>query len=336
MSLRKFLFSESYGRNIIWLMLSGFFTKVDAKENHLGEIIMPDDHYLFNLDNNNLDESYLNYNNLHFIILDGPVQHMNDQRLKKLRKKTQIYYVGKFDNYWQNIENASLLYSDNPSDHEKVLLNIRKKFPIFFKKYFLKKLLTTFSGIKNIKLLSNHFQFKDKHVYYGYIKPTKKHLDNFRKKFYFEDKYIKNFFQDSHTSYDVKTKIKELCVLKEEIKYRINEIDYPYLNELLLFLIRNIICNFLKNKKNFLIYDGKGGKYNFNAYEMLSGNNHIYLDLGSKVGYDYFYPRSALLKFNKKKSIRFYCEEKFFNFNKSDSNLYMQQITDSFFKKLNI
>ena len=44
---------------------------------------------------------------------------------------------------------------------------------------------------------------------------------------------------------------------------------------------------------------------------MLSGNNHIYLDLGSKVGYDYFYPRSALLKFNKKKSIRFYCEEKF-------------------------
>ena len=336
MSVRKFLFSETHGRNIIWLMLSGFFTKVDAKENHLGDIIMPEDHYLFNLDNNNLDESYLNYNNLHFIVLDGPVQHMNDQRLKKIRKKTQIYYVGKFDNYWRNIENASLLYPDNPSDQEKILLSIKKKFPIFFKKYFLKKLLTTFSGIKNLKLLSNHFHFKDKYVYYGYIKPTKQHLDNFRKKFYFEDKYIKNFFQDSYNSSDVKKKIKELCVLKEEIKYGINKIDYPYLNELLLFLTRNIICNFLKNKKNFLIYDGKGGKYNFNAYEMLSGNNHIYLDLGSKVGYDYFYPRSALLEFNKKKSIRFYCEEKFFNFNKSDSTLYMQQITDSFFKKLNI
>ena len=145
MSLRKFLFSESYGRNIIWLMLSGFFTKVDAKENHLGDIIMPDDHYLFNLDNNNLDESYLNYNNLHFIVLDGPVQHMNDQRLKKLRKKTRIHYVGKFDNYWRNIENASLLYPNNPSYQEKILLSIKKEFPIIFKKYFLKKLLTTFS-----------------------------------------------------------------------------------------------------------------------------------------------------------------------------------------------
>ena len=48
--IRKYLFSEEFGRNIIWVMLSGFFLKIGAKENILGQIIMPKDHYLFNLD----------------------------------------------------------------------------------------------------------------------------------------------------------------------------------------------------------------------------------------------------------------------------------------------
>ena len=49
--IRKYLFSEEYGRNIIWPMLSGFFLKIGAKENIFGQIIMPKDHYLFNQDN---------------------------------------------------------------------------------------------------------------------------------------------------------------------------------------------------------------------------------------------------------------------------------------------
>ena len=48
--IRKYFFSEEFGRNVIWLMLSGFFLKIGAKENILGQIIMPKDHYLFNLD----------------------------------------------------------------------------------------------------------------------------------------------------------------------------------------------------------------------------------------------------------------------------------------------
>ena len=48
--LRKFLFSEQYGRNVIWLMLSGFFLKLNAKENRFGQIILPKNQYLFNLD----------------------------------------------------------------------------------------------------------------------------------------------------------------------------------------------------------------------------------------------------------------------------------------------
>ena len=36
--IRKYLFSEEYGRNIIWPMLSGFFLKIGAKENIFGQI----------------------------------------------------------------------------------------------------------------------------------------------------------------------------------------------------------------------------------------------------------------------------------------------------------
>tara|TARA_B100000989_G_scaffold45826_1_gene29404 strand:- start:5620 stop:6624 length:1005 start_codon:yes stop_codon:yes gene_type:complete len=334
--MRKILFSEKYGRNIIWLMLSGFFLKLGAKENYLGEIIIPEDNYLFNLDETHLDENYLNYNKLHFVILDGAVQHLNDQRLKKIKKETKIYYVGKFDNYWGKIENSELLYSNNCNDQREILNKIKCKFPFFFKKYLLKKFFTSFSGIKNLKLLSNHLGISDKYVYYGYIKPTSDHLNKFKNILKFDEKDINKFFYKQSSFNEVKKQIKELCNLKDNLMSKLSLKDYPYLNELLLFLIRNILCNFLKGKKNFLIYDGKGGNSNFNAYEMFFGNKHTYLDFGSKVGYDYLYPRSALLELSKRKTVRFYCEEIFFNLNESEASLYLEERADSFFRKLSI
>jgi hypothetical protein len=104
---------------------------------------------------------------------------------------------------------------------------------------------------------------------------------------------------------------------------------------LLLFLIRNILCNFLKNKKNFFIYDNCGrNNLNFNAYEMFLGGQHVYLDLGSKVGYDKIYPRTALLNFLKRDTQRFICDEKFFFLKKNDSNQYLQNKYEHFLKKI--
>ena len=47
---------------------------------------MPKDHYLFNLDKKDLDQSYTKYSNLHYIFLDGPVQYIEDVRFKKIKK----------------------------------------------------------------------------------------------------------------------------------------------------------------------------------------------------------------------------------------------------------
>ena len=112
--------------------------------------------------------------------------------------------------------------------------------------------------------------------------------------------------------------------------------DYPYLNEFLLFMIRNVLCNFLKEKNNFFIYDGAGGDFNFNAYEMLFGNQHIYLDFGSKVGFDIVYPRQALLNLSNRKTVRFNLSENLFFLNEDKSFLYLQGKIDEFLNDLNI
>jgi hypothetical protein len=101
-------------------------------------------------------------------------------------------------------------------------------------------------------------------------------------------------------------------------------------------MIRNILCNFLKEKNNFFIYDGKGGNSNFNAYEMLLGNQHVYLDFGSKVGIDTVYPRQALLNLSNRKTIRFNLIESTFSMNKDNAYLHLQDIIDKFLHDLNV
>ena len=137
--IRKYLFSEELGRNVIWVMLSGFFLKIGAKENLLGQIIMPEDHYLFNLDDNNLDQKYKNFKHLHYIFFDGGTEFLNDERFKKIDRKINIYYVGKLNSFWKNIENAQPLFSSN----ENIELNIKeikKKISNFFQKISVKML----------------------------------------------------------------------------------------------------------------------------------------------------------------------------------------------------
>jgi len=334
--IRKYIFSEELGRNIIWVMLSGFFLKIGAKENLFGQIIMPDDHYLFNLDDNQIDKNYLDYKNLHYIFFDGSTEFLNDDRFKNIKKKVNIYYVGQIPGFWENIKNCQPLFSDNINDLDRNIIEIKKKYPIFFKKYFLKIFLTSLVNFKKPKLAINHIFGKKKYVYYGYIKPTKKHLEIYQK-YLRTDKYnYIIFFEKSKNIQDLKYKINQLCFMKNNLLNDIDQKYYPYINEFILFMIRNIICNILLSKENFLIYDGLGGNYNFNAYEMFFGNHHTYLDLGSKVGFDKIYPRQALLKLFKRNIISFNLTEDFFLHNKNDSEEKLFNSIIEFLNKLNI
>ena len=334
--MRKYLFSEELGRNIIWVMLSGFFLKIGAKENFFGQIIMPKDHFLFNIDQNELNNDYLNYKNLHYVLLDGSVEFLEDERLKKIKEKINIYYVGKFDNFWKSVKNSQPLFDDNLDKNLEIFEIVQKKYPIFFKKYSLKKTLVTLNNLKKIKLSYNHLFGEKKYVYYGYIRPTKEHLKKFHNNLNLKYEQYKDVFELNNNFENINYKIKYICDLKTNLIQRIDKITYPYLNEFFLFMIRYIICSYLKNKKNCLIYDGAGGKLNFNSYEMFFGNQHIYLDLGSKVGFDKIYPRNALLQFSKRKTIQLNLEEDLLFKNLDNSNDYLQKKISEFLNKLNI
>ncbi len=334
--IRKYLFSEELGRNIIWVMLSGFFLKIGAKENLFGQIIMPKGHYLFNLDDKNLDLNYLKFDHLHYIFFDGSTEFLNDERFKQIKKRTNIYYVGQLNQFWKNIENSQPLFNSDLNTLIENIEHTKKKFPFFYKKYFLKNILTTISGIRNFRLTANHVVGKKKYVYYGYIKPTRRHLDFYQNKLGINKYNFEIFFESTKNQVELNEKINLLCKIKNDILNSLGKECYPYLNEFCLFMIRNLICNILKKHEKFLIYDGLGGDQNFNAYEMFFGKQHIYLDLGSKVGFDSIYPRYALLKlFNRDILSLNLDENSFYSPNEvSKSNLYNS--VNDFLNKLNI
>ncbi len=335
--LRKYIFSEELGRNIIWVMLSGFFLKIGAKENLFGQIIMPKDHYLFNLDDKEIQKEYLNFKNLHYIFFDGSTEFFKDERFKKIEQKVNIYYVGKLNCFWKDVENAQPLFSDNLDDLNHNIVEIKKKFPIFFKKYFIKKIFTTLNNFKNYKLSINHLFGKKKFVYYGYIKPTERHLKEYQKYLGINKYNFKIFFEKTQNNKDLIYKINQICLIKEDLLKTSQKKYYPFINEFILFMIRNLICSLIKDNKNFLIFDGMGGDYNFNAYEMLFGNQHVYLDLGSKVGFDNIYPRQTLLRLFERNSISFNLQEShFFLKNIEDSKYYLLNYFNEFLDKLNI
>jgi hypothetical protein len=333
--LRKYIFPEELGRNIIWVMLSGFFLKIGAKENSFGQIQMPKDHYLFHLDKIDLDESYIKYSNLHYIFLDGPVNYLEDERFKKIKKKVNIHYVGKLNNFWRKIENSQPLFSNDLNKNKEIIIETEKKFPIFFKKYYLKKFLTTINNISKINLSYNHVFGKKKYVYYGYIKPNKNHLNKFQQILNLNLDEIETFFGYKNLYQNLDYKLKYICNLKN-ILINQNIKSLPYIMELLLFMIRYTICDHLKKIENCYIHDGLGGEKNYNAYEMLLGKQHIYLDFGSKVGFDKIYPRQSLLQFSNRRSISFNLEEEFLYKDINSSNLYLKEKIDEFFLKLNI
>ena len=128
------------------------------------------------------------------------------------------------------------------------------------------------------------------------------------------------FFENTNNKVELKEKINLLCKIKNDLLNSLGKKCYPYLNEFYLFMIRNLICNILKKDENFLIYDGLGGNHNFNAYEMFFGNQHTYLDLGSKVGFDKIYPRYALLELFERDIVSLNLDENSFYSQNEDSS----------------
>ena len=98
-----------------------------------------------------------------------------------------------------------------------------------------------------------------KYIYYGYIKPSKNHLNKYQRILNLDLNEIEIFFGYKNSFQSLDSKIKYICNLKN-ILINQNIKFLPYINELLLFMIRYAICNHLKNIENSYIHDGLGGE----------------------------------------------------------------------------
>ena len=72
------------------------------------------------------------------------------------------------------------------------------------------------------------------------------------------------------------------------------------------------------------------------ALNKLFGNQHTYLDLGSKVGFDKIYPRYALLELFERDIVSLNLDENSFYSQNEDSNSNLYESVNNFLSKLNI
>ena len=103
-----------------------------------------------------------------------------------------------------------------------------------------------------------HIIENSRYVYYGYIKPSDDHLKKFEKILNLKDIKLKLFFLSKSNKDEMQNKIYKICNLKETLIKNNDMSNLPYINELLLFIIRFTICDFLKKKKIFLFTMVKG------------------------------------------------------------------------------
>jgi len=330
---RKFFF-EQWGRESYYLLTSGLLQRLNAREDETGKIILPENHYICDFDSDFSKKKYESKSNLHIVILHG----INEYKRKRSiinnffpNKNIHIHYVGKFDYYWNNIENSNILYPFSRFEFEKNLIKIKEQFPNLYNQQYRRFLITLNNLKKNVTLFSKFTLGSPKIIYFGNIVPKNEYLENISEKFNISLKKLNVFFEKVEKYENLSAKIKIFSELKDRILQKTKSNFYPDLLELFNIIIRNVLCEYLKSFNNIQIYDGKyKNRLFFNAYESYFGKQHTYLDFGVKIGYDEVYPRVDEIIRYKNNGLFFLLDENFFFFDKIKTYQYLEEKINSF------
>ena len=335
---RKFFF-EQWGRESYYLLTSGLLQRLNAKEDNKGGIILPEEQCIFDFfDDNYSKKKYESKTDIHIIILHG----INEYKKKYpfiqkyfSDKKIHIHYVGKFDFFWNKIENSQILYPFTRLEFKNNLLKIKTQFPTIYEQRYRRTLITLNNFKKNMQLFTQFSIGYPKIIYFGNIKPKNDYITNSCEKFKINSNQILRFFDQIKTYNDLIKKINIFCELKEKIIQNVDLNYYPDLVEFFNIIVRNILCEYLKSFKNVKIYDGKyKNKFFFNAYESYFGKQHIYIDFGVKIGYDEVYPRVDEILRYKNNGLYFLLGEEFFFFDKNKTYEYLEKKIVSLLDKI--
>ena len=242
---------------------------------------------------------------------------------KYSNKKLHIHYIGKFDYFWNNIPDANLLYKDNLSTFNDNLDNVKKFFPITYSQNFRRYLITISNCKKDYSTFIKFFFNSKLNIYFGNITPKKSYISNLVDYFMIDETKIYNLILDDD-AISIEKKVKFFNEIIFQIKDKIkNKKNYQVLIEFINIFFRIIISNFIKNTKNTFIYDGHFLNKNFiNIYNSLGGNQHNYIDFGSKVGFDTIYPRvDDIIKYRQNYKL-VSLDEEILNFNEKNLETY--------------
>ena len=324
--IKKKLLFETWGRHSHYLLSSGLLTRLKAKESKNGQIILPNGHCIcdFNL-KENIDYSL--YDNLHIILFDGIKDYVEKKYFfdKYSSKKIYIHYIGKFDHFWKKIPNSCLLYDNNIEDFKKNLIISKKLFPNVYSQNLRRLFITSVNFTKNYSLFYKYYFSGKKNIYFGNIYPKQEYLIYIKNKYHLNEKDIELLLnQKDKINIDIKIKVLVNLIfkIKDLIKH---DQDYNILIEFINTFFRLIIATHLSRYENFFIYDGKFYNKNFfNIYNSLGGNHHVYLDFGSKIGFDPIYPRvDDIIKYKKNYKLT-HLEEKILFLNKEETKDYFE------------
>ena len=325
---RQYFFLEKWGRLTVFLYTSGLISRLGGIENKDGSLKFKKEIIINPKQNFNL-KSYNKAENINIIYFDGINEYLSSSDYKELKsRKVKIFYIGKSDLIWKNFKNSNQLYSiyRNEKDFIKNQKKIRSKYPIFFKRFFLLRIFITILNIIKNPYLFFCYSFKKNLVFFGLFKPTNREINNWLK-FNNSKKKIKKIFEFSRNNNDLQNKINLIFNFKKRIKNFKNKYNYFYL-EFFCMALRFYFLNYIKiNYKNIIIYQGYNSNTNFNAYQSFFGKQNIYLDLGTRVGFDIFYPRKDSILCNKKKYI-------FINFNEKSIFFDLKKLDQYIFNKI--
>jgi hypothetical protein len=337
-SIKKKFFFENWGRNSNYILTSGLLNRLNAREDLQGNIILPEGHCICEY---SLKQSinYDAFSDLHIVIFDG-IRDFQEKTFffdRHSNKNIHIHYVGKFNYFWKNIPNSSLLYLNSIDEHRKNIENVKKNFPISYSQN-LRKFFITLSNInkdyhKTLKL----FFSGELLIYFGNIKPNKSYISNLIANYKIDKDKINLLIDESSLNFEnkIKTYVQLIFQLKNFVRI---DGDYHNLIEFINTFFRLIISNFIKNNiKNSFIYDGGFLNKNFiNIYNSYGGNHHKYIDFGSKIGFDIIYPRTDdIIKYKPIYNFIF-LDEEILDYNEFDLEKYFNNKIINFVKFLTI
>lgn len=332
-------FFDQWGRFSYYLLSSGLINELEGQVQKNFINLRPNKRLVI-LRSNHIDDEIFNGGfDLSIVLFDGIEEYKNNQNLFERLSKNNLsfHYVGEFKDFWKKVPNSFPLY---PFESINSFLEAQKKYKKLYSQLYYQRNrqlgVTGQNFFKNSSLFVKILFGSPKYIYFGNITPSES-IIKYYKHHGINEKYFSEFCNKKIDMKNINKAVNLFCKIKNIYLEKFIEHKPHVLISYINLLLRNLVINLIKTKKNVIIHDGKFKGFNFyNAYQSFGGNQHTYLDFGSKLGFDTIYPRVDDIFKYKKKYLFLNLKEEFIFMNESESFNYLNDKILDFITRLDL